>query len=271
MAITRRAFTQPPTQTTSTSGDSVLQTEAAVGTISATVTQRPIISNIPQSSTSVLSLLGDQGINIQNSTLNSGTTISLGKGKSGLHVDTTGIVPVIDMADGIFSIGKEKTTDGKSAMSVDTEIFCTGGMTCTSDERLKDDITLLNNVLEKINKLKGVTYTWKDGHGCKEIGVIAQDIKAQFPELVRINKDNFFSVDYSKLTAVLIEGIKEMTREIDMLKNTLKEIGEKKPRQLKVKEAKEVKEVKEVKEAIPTIAKKPRQRKVKEAKTQKDQ
>ena len=73
-----------------------------------------------------------------------------------------------------------------------------------------------------MRKLKGVCYTWKDGHGGKEIGVIAQDIQAQFPELVSTNKDNFLTVDYPKLTAVLIEGIKEMKKDMDTIKESLK-------------------------------------------------
>jgi hypothetical protein len=249
----RPAFPQQTTQTITPSGNTYINAGAAAGTIVAQINQQTT-----SSSSSILSLLGGQGLNIQNSTTNRGTTISLGTNGIGLRVDTTGDTPVVHMADGIFSIGRDKDNDtGKSAVSIDTLIFSTAGISCTSDERLKTDIKLLDNALYKINKLKGVTYTWKDGHGCKEIGVIAQDIKAQFPELVHQNKDDFFTVDYSKLTAVLIEGIKEMSKEIDILKNSLKEISAKKPRQRKVTEVKEVKEENE-----PAIAKKPRQKKV---------
>ena len=101
-----------------------------------------------------------------------------------------------------------------------------GGMAISSDERLKKDITLLDNALEKINKLKGVTYIWKDGHGSKEIGVIAQDIQAQFPELVYKNND-YLSVDYSRITAVLIEGVKELNKENKELHDMIKDIYEK--------------------------------------------
>jgi hypothetical protein len=101
-----------------------------------------------------------------------------------------------------------------------------GGMAISSDERLKKDITLLDNALEKINKLKGVTYIWKDGHGSKEIGVIAQDIQAQFPELVYTNND-YLSVDYSRITAVLIEGVKELNKENKELRDMIKDVYEK--------------------------------------------
>ena len=101
-----------------------------------------------------------------------------------------------------------------------------GGMAISSDERLKKDITLIDNALEKINKLKGVTYIWKDGHGSKEIGVIAQDIQAQFPELIYKNND-YLSVDYSRITAVLIEGVKELNKENKELRDMIKDIYEK--------------------------------------------
>jgi hypothetical protein len=69
--------------------------------------------------------------------------------------------------------------------------------------------------LDRIGKLKGVYYHWKDDKKEKqEIGVIAQDVQQQFPELVNTDKNGILSVDYIKLTAILIECVKDLKQQI---------------------------------------------------------
>jgi hypothetical protein len=87
----------------------------------------------------------------------------------------------------------------------------------TSDIRLKTNITPLTNVLEKLTQLRGVSFEWNDeykalgrGTGRREIGVIAQDVEAVFPELVTTWGEGYKAVDYGKLSGVLIEAIKEL-------------------------------------------------------------
>jgi hypothetical protein len=81
-----------------------------------------------------------------------------------------------------------------------------------SDARLKKDVAHLEGALEKMDQIRGVTYHWIDENQPKErqVGVIAQEIQAVYPELVREGGNGFLSVDYPKLTAVLIESIKEL-------------------------------------------------------------
>lgn len=86
----------------------------------------------------------------------------------------------------------------------------------TSDERYKTNITNLEGSLDKIMQLEGVTFNWKkdqypdmgfdDG---SQIGLIAQDVENIFPELVKTNDDGYKALAYDKLTAILIEAIKE--------------------------------------------------------------
>jgi len=89
-----------------------------------------------------------------------------------------------------------------------------------SDERLKTDIRPIENALERVDKLKGVYYHWKDDDKKEklEIGVIAQDVQKQFPELVNTDKNSILSVDYVKLTAILIECVKDLKQQISYLK-----------------------------------------------------
>jgi hypothetical protein len=91
----------------------------------------------------------------------------------------------------------------------------------TSDARLKTNVTPLANVLEKLHEIRGVSYEWNEeakvtgrDPGRREVGVIAQEVEAVFPELVvTLGEKSYKAVDYGKLTAILIEAVKELRTE----------------------------------------------------------
>jgi hypothetical protein len=87
-----------------------------------------------------------------------------------------------------------------------------------SDENLKENIVPMKNVLPKVLELQGYTYSWKkDGKdGRKDIGLLAQEVEKQFPEIVH-EKDGYKQVDYQKMVAVLIEAVREQQGQIDAL------------------------------------------------------
>ena len=89
-------------------------------------------------------------------------------------------------------------------------------VTAYSDERLKDNIETLEDGLDKVEQLRGVTYT-KDER--KNIGVIAQEVEKILPEIVLTANDEMGtkSVDYSRLTAVLIEAVKDLSARVKEL------------------------------------------------------
>ena len=91
-------------------------------------------------------------------------------------------------------------------------------VTAFSDERLKDNIETLEDGLDKVEQLRGVTYTRDDR---EEIGVIAQEIEKILPEIVLTADDEMGtkSVDYSRITAVLIEAVKELSAKVKELEN----------------------------------------------------
>ncbi len=91
-------------------------------------------------------------------------------------------------------------------------------VTAFSDVRLKSNINTLEHGLEKINNLRGVTYT-RDGR--ENIGVIAQEIEEVLPNIVLTADDEMGtkSVDYGRITAVLIEAVKELTKRVEELEN----------------------------------------------------
>ncbi len=94
-----------------------------------------------------------------------------------------------------------------------------GTLTQNSDSRLKKDITLLQQSLEKITQLSGYHYYWKNGQGDDRLqtGVLAQEVQKLFPELVTENKEGILAVNYSGLIPVMIESIKEQQKQIDVL------------------------------------------------------
>ena len=91
-------------------------------------------------------------------------------------------------------------------------------VTAFSDARLKDNIETLEDGLAKVEQLRGVTYT-RDGK--ENIGVIAQEVEKILPEIVLTADDEMGtkSVDYSRITAVLIEAVKELSAKIKELEN----------------------------------------------------
>jgi len=94
-------------------------------------------------------------------------------------------------------------------------------VTAFSDKRLKTDISNIENGIEKVMRMQGVHYKRNDVENPKpQIGVLAQDMEAVVPEVVLTADDEMQtkSVDYGKLTAVLIEAIKDLKAEIDELK-----------------------------------------------------
>jgi hypothetical protein len=95
-------------------------------------------------------------------------------------------------------------------------IVADGNITAFSDVRLKDNIETIENGLAKVNELRGVSYS-KDNK--KSIGVIAQEVEKVLPEIVITGKteEKLKSVDYGRLTAVLIEAVKELSARVKEL------------------------------------------------------
>ncbi len=96
-----------------------------------------------------------------------------------------------------------------------------------SDRRLKTNIETLSDVLDKINQIRGVRFEYKDqtkyATGPK-IGVIAQELQKVYPELVTEGADGFLKVDYTQLTGILLQAVKEQQKEIDILKQQMQRV-----------------------------------------------
>ena len=126
------------------------------------------------------------------------------------------------------------TTSSSYSVYVSGALYATGDIVGSSDERLKTEIKTIPNALDKVLKLRGVTYKWRDpeeGGTCvnniteTRMGVIAQEVEPILPEVVTHDKENDrYGVSYGHLTGVLIEAVKELKQEVNELKKELEEV-----------------------------------------------
>lgn len=106
------------------------------------------------------------------------------------------------------------------AYKLDVNGTIRGSNVSPSDMRWKEQVKTLDNSLEKVNKLRGVSFEWKDkakGTGT-QIGLIAQEVEKVFPEVVSADNEGNKSVAYDKLIGVLVEAVKEQQKQIHELK-----------------------------------------------------
>jgi hypothetical protein len=143
-------------------------------------------------------------------------------------------------AEGGFAIGKNNATtdaafivgNGADAanksdalvINTDGSAVFSGDVTVNSDMRLKANIISLGSTLAKLLQIDGKSYVMKTDESKQKIGLLAQDVQAVYPELVKQanNEEGTLSVNYQGLIPVLINAIKEQQAEIDELKRLIK-------------------------------------------------
>ena len=121
-----------------------------------------------------------------------------------------------------------QSTNGRIDASNDIVAFS------SSDKRLKENIKPIAKPLDKVLKLNGVEFDWKElttkekqtihsneGH---DVGVIAQEVEKVLPEVVQTRDNGYMAVKYEKMVPLLIEAIKELKAEIEELKIINKDI-----------------------------------------------
>ncbi|MFH2054904.1 MAG: tail fiber domain-containing protein, partial [bacterium] len=145
----------------------------------------------------------------------------------------------------IFGTSNDGSTYGSTLMMIPSKgaVRITEGLEVTgqvsaktfqeiSDSRLKSNIETLRGALQKLDQLRGVSFDWNDNSpdmrvsaGQRDIGVVAQEVEAVFPELVSTwGDEQYRTVDYGRLTAVLIEAIKELKQENANLRERIERI-----------------------------------------------
>ncbi len=165
--------------------------------------------------------------NVRVSTTDAGATISGVITATGFTIGSAVIAESeLEQIDGItagtVSASKAVVVDGNKDIGSFRNLTATGTIqgaevTATSDERLKSDIKTIDNALDKVMNMRGVSFTKQAEKG---IGVIAQEVEKVLPEVV--HDGDFKSVAYGNMVGVLIEAIKELKTEIDTHKQGCK-------------------------------------------------
>jgi hypothetical protein len=107
-------------------------------------------------------------------------------------------------------------------LDVNGDIRATADVIAYSDARVKENVQTVEDALEKVKLLRGVTYTRKDiDDKSEKIGVIAQEVLEVLPQVVSQDDEGQYSVAYGNMVGVLIEAIKEQQKQIDELKYLL--------------------------------------------------
>ena len=105
--------------------------------------------------------------------------------------------------------------------TVSNDLTVSGDVVISSDARLKSNIVSLGSTLPKLLQIDGKSYEMK---GKQKIGVLAQEIKEVFPELVSKDDNEMLAVNYQGLVPVLINALKEQQSEIDELKDLVQSL-----------------------------------------------
>ena len=143
---------------------------------------------------------------------NGGTTFN------SIHLDVNGAVH-------LKHANNQRLATTSGGVQVTGDMTASGNVTAYSDARLKENVETINDALGICGKLRGVSYKWKDMDKT-DIGVIAQEVETVLPDIVLTNyhkeadgtETEIKSVDYGKITSVLINAINELKAEVDALK-----------------------------------------------------
>lgn len=141
---------------------------------------------------------------------------------AGTIVDVDGKFKVLTVGDAYFigNVGIGIAPDPSYKLYVSGKLR-TNGINETSDIRFKENIIPINNPLDKILKISGVTYEWRRDEypemnftSQRQYGIIAQDLQVVIPELVDTDSSGYESIQYTHLIPILVESIKEMEAQI---------------------------------------------------------
>lgn len=87
-----------------------------------------------------------------------------------------------------------------------------------SDVNSKCDVVGITNCLEKIKKLNGYTYKYKNS-GVESAGLIAQEVLEVLPDIVSVSEDGMLNMQYAGIIALLVEAVKELSHKIEVMEN----------------------------------------------------
>ena len=198
-------------------GTTVALDTTVTGLTSISATTGSFVLQLFESSSTIIhsgsNVFGDENTDTQQFT---GSILISGSGAgNGSSIITTGSINI----SGSLGVGTE-------ASGVVGAILATNDVVAfsTSDERLKENVELIGSAVEKVEAINGVSFDWipMEGvhvHSGHDVGVIAQEVEKVLPELVTTRDNGYKAVKYDKLTAVLIQAVKELSDRVKTLEN----------------------------------------------------
>ena len=131
-------------------------------------------------------------------------------------------------ADNTFFVGCENFVTMAGA-SIGGGISAGGDVVAfsSSDKRLKDDITLIDEPLSKVMSLDAIEFNWNDNQSTytgHDIGLVAQQVEEVAPEIVETRKDGYKAIKYEKVNALLVGAIQEQQKKIEFLEKRLESL-----------------------------------------------
>jgi hypothetical protein len=121
---------------------------------------------------------------------------------------------------GNFGVGSDSAS---YRLHVHGTIYSTSNIIAASDAKLKENVSVIENAIDKVKQIRGVTYTRNDleDKTKRHAGVIAQEVELVLPEVVDQDNEGIKNVAYGNMIGLLIEAIKEQQKQIDELKAAL--------------------------------------------------
>lgn len=160
-----------------------------------------------------------------------GSSIFMGRGTTGVlqfFANTNKEVFWSNGTDLSIGYGATGTVNCYRPLSCSSTITASGEVTAFSDPKLKEKFTKINKPFKILDQIEGGTFRWKKGikvtkvkSGKKDYGILADQVEKVMPEIVyeyETEGEKFKTVAYDKLIPVLIEAIKELKSEIEVLK-----------------------------------------------------
>lgn len=110
---------------------------------------------------------------------------------------------------------------------VNSDLYALRSHNYSSDKRLKKNIRGIKKVVDKLSKLRVVTFEWKktskdNNQHRNQIGIIAQNLEKIFPQFINKDLNGYKTIDYGQLSAVLIKAIQELENENKLLRKRMK-------------------------------------------------
>jgi hypothetical protein len=151
-----------------------------------------------------------------NKALTSSGTVPTNQGGTGLSTFSSG---------GVMYATSSSALATASALTYNgTDLTCGGNVTAYSDARLKKNIKVIENALEKVGKINGYTFERTDIDVGRQTGVIAQEVMHVIPEAVSMTDDGKYTVAYGNMVGLLIESIKELNSQVKSLKEEIEKL-----------------------------------------------